>query len=167
MVKLKDFAIERGVTDRQVQRLLKKYEAELAGQFERRGQNGTWLSDDACEFLVSKMRSNPVVVGDGEQYREMQRLREENEKLLREQTQLWQLLADREQQLRLAAEEKAEHAKLLAEADAKQLLLEQKEQEAADQRQRADAAEAEKLELAAQVKAMKEAGLIERLRGWK
>lgn len=129
MIKLRDFARERGVTDRQVQRLLKKYEEQLAGQFERRGQNGTWLTDEACEFLISKMRSSPVVVGDGEQLREHMQLRKENDELLRENKELWKQIADLNQQLRLAAEEKAEQMKLLADAEAAQQLLEQTRQE--------------------------------------
>lgn len=60
MIKLQDFARERGVTDRQIQRLLQKYAAELEGLFQRKGPNGTWLSEEACEILRSKMKSNPV-----------------------------------------------------------------------------------------------------------
>ena len=60
MIKLQDFARERGVTDRQIQRLLQKYASELEGLFQRKGPNGTWLSEEACEILRSKMKSNPV-----------------------------------------------------------------------------------------------------------
>ena len=129
MIKLRDFARERGVTDRQVQRLLKKYEAELTGQFERRGQNGTWLTDEACNFLIGKMRTSPVVVGDGEQLREQMQLRKENDALLRENKELWRQIAELNQQLRLAAEEKAEQTKLLADAEAAKEQLEQTRQE--------------------------------------
>lgn len=62
MIKLQDFAREQGVTDRQIQRLLKKYAADLEGLFERQGQNGTWLTDDACEFLRSKMIKPPAPI---------------------------------------------------------------------------------------------------------
>ena len=129
MIKLRDFAREQGVTDRQVQRLLKKYEAELTGQFERRGQNGTWLTDEACNFLIGKMRTSPVVVGDGEQLREQMQLRKENDELLRENKELWRQIAELNQQLRLAAEEKAEQTKLLADAEAAKEQLEQTRQE--------------------------------------
>ena len=76
MVKLQDFAKQQGVTDRQIQRLLKKYEEELDGLFERRGQNGTWLSDDACNILRGKMKTNPIVVLENENQEELERLRE-------------------------------------------------------------------------------------------
>ena len=64
MIKLQDFARQQGVTDRAVQKLLKKYEAELAGTFERKGPNGTWLTDEACEILRSKMKQQPLTVYD-------------------------------------------------------------------------------------------------------
>lgn len=64
MIKLQEFARLQGVTDRQVQRLLKKYAAELEGLYERKGVNGTWLSDEACEILRSKMKQAPLVVSD-------------------------------------------------------------------------------------------------------
>ena len=64
MIKLQDFARERGVTDRAIQKHLKKYEKELEGLFERKGPNGTWLTEEACAFLRSHMKSNPVTIVD-------------------------------------------------------------------------------------------------------
>lgn len=57
MIKLQEFARQQGVTDRAIQKHLKKYSAELDGLFERRGPNGTWLTDEACEILRSKMKT--------------------------------------------------------------------------------------------------------------
>jgi len=68
MIKLQDFAQQCGVTDRAIQKHLKKHEEALAGHFERKGPNGTWLDDYACEFIRSLMKQQPVVVGDREQY---------------------------------------------------------------------------------------------------
>lgn len=62
MIKLQDFANQQGVTDRQVQRLLKKYEAELEGLYDRKGPNGTWLTDEACDILRGKMKQAPAAV---------------------------------------------------------------------------------------------------------
>lgn len=73
MKKLRDFARKRGVTDRAVQQLLKKYAAEFEGLVERRGHNGTWLSDEACELLISKMKINPVVVLENDQTEKIQK----------------------------------------------------------------------------------------------
>lgn len=62
MIKLQDFARQCGVTDRAIQKHLKKYESELTGLFERKGPNGTWLSDEACQILRSKMKEAPLLV---------------------------------------------------------------------------------------------------------
>lgn len=83
MIKLQDFARECGVTDRQIQRLLKKYEGDLTGLFERKGSNGTWLTNEACEILRSKMKQQPIVVGDAETHRRVEDLLEENRNLLK------------------------------------------------------------------------------------
>ncbi|MGN0266503.1 MAG: hypothetical protein ACI4D7_02375 [Lachnospiraceae bacterium] len=153
MIRLRDFARERGVTDRQVQRLLKKYEAELTGKFERRGQNGTWLTDEACDFLIGKMRTSPVVVGDEQQLREQMQLQKENEQLLRENKELWKQIADLNYQLRLAAEEKTEQAKLLTAAEGIKEQLDKAQQDLDQARNELDK--------------LKNAGFWERIRGWK
>lgn len=77
MIKLNDFARAQGVTDRQVQRLIKKYEKDLQEQFERRGQDGTWLSAEACDFLRGKMRSAPVQVYDDAKDKKIEELEAE------------------------------------------------------------------------------------------
>lgn len=64
MIKLQDFARECTVTDRQIQRLLKKYENECKGHFERRGSNGTWLDDECQKILKSKMKDKAIVLND-------------------------------------------------------------------------------------------------------
>lgn len=80
MTKLNDFARQMGVTERAIQKHLKKYASELEGTFERKGPNGTWLSDEACEFLRSKMKQAPVVVASDPSEREAA-LQKENEAL--------------------------------------------------------------------------------------
>ncbi len=80
-VKIQDFARENGVTDRQIQRQLKKYELELVGHYERRGSNGTWLDEKAQEFLREKMKKQPIVVADSSIQQELDRLRQENNML--------------------------------------------------------------------------------------
>lgn len=74
MIKLQDFARQQGVTDRAVQKQLKKYEAELEGLFERKGTNGTWLSEEACSVLRSKMKAQPIDIYDDTKDREIERL---------------------------------------------------------------------------------------------
>lgn len=76
MIKLQDFARQQGVTDRAVQKILKKYESELEGLFERKGTNGTWLSDEACSVLRSKMKAQPTDIYDDSKVREIERMKD-------------------------------------------------------------------------------------------
>lgn len=62
MIKLQDFARECGVTERAIQKHLKTYAAELEGLYQRKGPNGTWLTDEACDIIRSKMKQQPVTV---------------------------------------------------------------------------------------------------------
>ena len=152
MIKIQDFARECGVTDRQIQRQLKKYEAELEGLYERRGQNGTWLSEEACEIIRSKMREQPIAVGDGKVARE-------NEELQARVKKLEQLLATKEilldnAQARVAALQDSATKIALLEANNGELerRAEQAEQAAAEQaadRQKAEEAVKDALRKAA------------------
>lgn len=62
MIKLQDFARQQGVTDRAIQKHLKTYAAELEGLFQRKGPNGTWLTEEACNILRSKMKQAPITI---------------------------------------------------------------------------------------------------------
>lgn len=100
-IKLQDFARQHGVTDRTVQKHLKRYESELEGHFERKGPNGTWLDDYAQDFIKGHLIQSPVVVYDNE----AARLREENLDLQKRLTEAYELLSNaREQQMGLIEE---------------------------------------------------------------
>lgn len=150
MIKLQDFARECGVTDRQIQRLLKKYEEELTGHFERKGPNGTWLDEEARQILRSRMKQQPIVVGDGEIYRrnadleqEVKDLNAELKDAYKEQAQMLRQLGElRGVQARLEASETARLALTEARDDFK-ALAEKKDEEAAAARQEADRLRAE------------------------
>lgn len=98
MIKLQDFARECGVTDRAIQKHLKTYAAELEGHFERKGPNGTWLDEEACQILRSKMKQLPPAVIDGETLRE-------NDKLKKRVDELETRLSDKERLLALAQQQ--------------------------------------------------------------
>lgn len=83
MIKLNDFAKQQGVTDRAIQKHLKTYADELEGLYERKGANGTWLTDEACEILRGKMKQQPVIVGDSDLHERYETLLEENRELLK------------------------------------------------------------------------------------
>lgn len=74
MIKLQDFARQQGVTDRAIQKHIKKYAVELDGHVERKGPNGTWIDDEGCSILRSKMKSKEIVVADGKSVKRIQEL---------------------------------------------------------------------------------------------
>lgn len=116
MIKLQDFARECGVTDRAIQKHLKTYAEELEGLYQRKGPNGTWLTDEACEILRSKMKQQPIVVGDGEIYRKNEELRQKVEVL--------------QEKLILAHEKIADQQLQLDQGKANQLMLQAAEEQA-------------------------------------
>lgn len=116
MIKLQDFAREQGVTDRAIQKHLRKYAAEFEGLYERKGPNGTWLTEEACEILRGKMKQQPIVLGDAQMARENADL-EKKLDLAEEQ-----LKAARERITELA-DWKADNSMLIAEASQTKLLL--------------------------------------------
>lgn len=122
MVKLQDFARQQGVTDRQIQRLIKKYEAVLDGMIERKGSNGTWLSEDACDVLRSKMKTQaPDLYDDAKDLKITQleeRIRELEERMERKDVLI--------EKLQNRVEEKTEQIEKL---QGSQLLLEDREKQ--------------------------------------
>ena len=115
MIKLQDFALKYGVTDRQVQRLLKKHEDEMMGHFERKGANCTWIDETGERILRSKMRQAPVIVHDSEVGQKIAHLEQENE-----------VLKDK---LLLAYEKMNEQQALLNDATASKFMLQAAEKE--------------------------------------
>lgn len=111
MIKLQDFARQCGVTDRAIQKHLKTYAAELDGLYQRKGPNGTWLSDEACEILRSKIKRQPMVILDAEQNEKLQNLENENKKLLQELAEARRLIVEKQDAL---LEAKAVQARLEA-----------------------------------------------------
>lgn len=118
MIKLQDFAKQMGVTDRAIQKHLIKYADEFEGLYQRKGPNGTWLSNEACEILRTKMRQQPMVVSDGQVYRDLEAAKRKIEKLQEEKAQLAQMNS-------VLSEWKAENSLLLAEAKHTQFLLDE------------------------------------------
>lgn len=60
MIKLQDFAKEKGVTDRTIYRHLKNHEKELKKHFSRKGKQGTWLDEYACDFISNLLNTNSI-----------------------------------------------------------------------------------------------------------
>lgn len=134
MIKLQDFAKQQGVTDRAIQKHLKKYEAELEGLFVRKGPNGTWLTDEACEILRSKMKQQPITV-----FEEDPRIGQmaERIKMLEEQLAVANTLVTTSQQQVQVAQEKVaqlqEAEKVIARLEASNESVEQQRKQTEEQ----------------------------------
>lgn len=122
MIKLQDFARQQGVTDRAIQKHLKTYAEELDGLFQRKGPNGTWLTDEACEILRSKMKQQPVVLVDNQAQMDLAEAKARIEELQEQRVKAAEKLA-------ALYEWKAEKAQLIAEAEQTRLLLDTTKQE--------------------------------------
>lgn len=116
MIKLQDFARQCGVTDRAIQKHLNTYAAELEGLYQRKGPNGTWLTDEACVILRSKMKQNPVVLVDAQAQTELEEAKARIEELQDQRVEL-------ATQVAALAAWKAEKAVAIAEADQTRRLL--------------------------------------------
>lgn len=118
MKKLQDFATECGVTDRAIQKHLKKHEEALVGHFERKGPNGTWLDEFAQDYIRGLMIQQPVIVGDVFQQQEIDRLKAENDALKDRLLAIQDRLLDTQEALMLGKE-----AQLALEASKKETAL--------------------------------------------
>lgn len=132
-MKLAEFANNCKVSERHVRRLIKKYEADMVGHYEQRGNEGTFLDDVGVEFLKSKLRTQVDVMIEKPSERERQ--------LEQTLTALSLRYADAMEQLA----KNAGAAALLEAAKEKELALEARtsdaEERAARAAERADVAE--------------------------
>ena len=176
-LKLCDFARECGVTERAIQKHLKKLEGELEGHFERRGANGTWLDETAMSIIRGRMVAPPPpIVSDGNLVRENEELRaallqmqsryiELQEKML-SQSEL--LLEAQQNKVLLQAATKREET-LNAEVDAERERAERALEEARTAQERADrvAHELEETLAAFEAEKSRKLTLMERIKGRK
>lgn len=61
-MKLSEFANNYKVSERHVRRLIKKYESDMVGHYEQRGNEGTFIDDIGVDILKSKLRAQFDVV---------------------------------------------------------------------------------------------------------
>lgn len=81
MIKVKDFAASKGVTDKAIYKHLAKHKEALEGHVEKRGKNGTWMDEYACAYITNLMIVNPIVVGEASQQAEIEKLKAEIDRL--------------------------------------------------------------------------------------
>lgn len=113
MIKLQDFARENGVTDRNIQKHVKKYAAELDGHVIKKGPGGTWLDEYAQKFIKDHMMFNPIVVYD-QPKEELEKLKNDKIELLEEMNKLKDKMLEKDEKL-LEAEKKLSKQQLLLE----------------------------------------------------
>ena len=145
IIKLNEFADEQGVSVRTVQKKLTagRYQKQLEGEFLRTATDGTWLSAEAAEFLKSTFRTQSVgFVTDSTYERQISELKEE-------------LIAEKEKRYEDQQKFKdymAQVTPLLQKASEQLALAEASEQN----KQRAEALEAQNDDLRAEIKRLEE-----------
>lgn len=160
MKKLQDFAREMGVTDRMIQKHLRKYATELEGHYERKGPNGTWLDDEAQDIIRSKMRQAPVAIfeEDPRVNRQQKEIEDLREQLKKKDTVLYGLIDKNEalksqlEDLKLLSDGKAEAEKKAADLE---LALTSAEKKAAESEDLAASIRKAKIEVEKDLEAVK------------
>lgn len=108
-LKLQDFAREKGVTDRAIQKHIQNHLPELLDHIERRGPKGTWLDEYAQEFISNLMYETPTAILDTELVRKYSELEDKYRGALEELSSARGLLSEIEDiRARLAASEAAQ-----------------------------------------------------------
>lgn len=107
MVTLKEYAARSHVTYEAVRQLVKTHEKALAGHIHKQGRARV-LDDEACAYLDSVRKSNPVVILAESRDEEIDRLTAENKALMVQVMQLQDaLLQERKRVSELQAAEVA------------------------------------------------------------
>lgn len=83
MITIKDYADKKGVSSQAIYKQLKIHKIKLEGHiFKEKGK--TVLDEDACAFLDSRTKENPVVIIDQLNKQELERLKKRETDLLEE-----------------------------------------------------------------------------------
>ena len=81
MIKINDFAASKGVSVQAIYKHLRNHKEALEGHYEKKGKNGTWLDDFACDFISELMIKNAIVVSESSDREEIERLKKKVEDL--------------------------------------------------------------------------------------
>lgn len=158
-MRLAEFASSYKVSERHVRRLIQKYESDMVGHYEQRGNEGTFIDDVGVEFLKGKLRTQVDVVIEQPSDRERQleqtlmalslRYADAMEQLAKNAGAVALLEAAKEKELALEARVgQAEERALEAEADRLQMsgALEEMRREAQFRAEAAHEAEEQRIE---------------------
>lgn len=142
MITIKDYAKQKGVSYEAIRKQIKRYEDELEGHLVKQNRF-LMLDDEAVLFLDSKRSENPVIVYEQNKDEELEQLRHENKVLLIQMNTVQDQLGKVQQKLiaemnttKLLTSEKVQYLEYKAQAEQKELQLQDaaKAREAAQQK---------------------------------
>lgn len=129
MITIKDYAKQKGVSYEAIRKQIKRYEDELEGHLVKQNRF-LMLDDEAVRFLDSKRSENPVIVYEQNKDEELEQLRKENKVLLIQMNTVQDQLGKVQQKLiaemnttKLLTNEKVQYLEYKAQAEQKDLQL--------------------------------------------
>jgi len=126
MITIKEYAERKGVSHQSVYKQLQTHADELAEFIVTKGRT-RYLTDEAIGILEQYRETNPQVVEKTNYQEKIEDLEREIEIMRKNQLILEHEKAALSMELKEAYKEKAEQAKLIADAEANKLLIEQKD----------------------------------------
>ena len=148
MITIKDYAKQKGVSYEAIRKQIKRYEDELEGHLVKQNRF-LMLDDEAVQFLDSKRSENPVIVYEQNKDEELEQLRHENKVLLIQMNTVQDQLGKVQQKLiaemnttKLLTSEKVQYLEYKAQAEQKDLQLQDTAKARDAAQQKADQQEA-------------------------
>lgn len=148
MITIKDYAKQKGVSYEAIRKQIKRYEDELEGHLVKQNRF-LMLDDEAVRFLDSKRSENPVIVYEQNKDEELEQLRHENKVLLIQMNTVQDQLGKMQQKLiaemnttKLLTSEKVQYLEYKAQAEQKDLQLQDAAKARDAAQQKADQQEA-------------------------
>ncbi|WP_281519244.1 hypothetical protein [Acidaminococcus timonensis] len=148
MITIKDYAKQKGVSYEAIRKQIKRYEDELEGHLVKQNRF-LMLDDEAVRFLDSKRSENPVIVYEQNKDEELEQLRHENKVLLIQMNTVQDQLGKVQQKLiaemnttKLLTSEKVQYLEYKAQAEQKELQLQDAAKARDAAQQKADQQEA-------------------------
>ena len=124
---IKDYALRNNVSYEAIRAQIKRYETDLEGHIHKEGRT-RFLDDFAVSFLDDRRKANPVIVQEVSKDEEINRYKEENDRLktllLEAQQRIISLQEDNAKQI----EAEAKYRGLLADTERKDIRLREAEE---------------------------------------
>lgn len=127
MITVKDYAAQKGVTERAVYKQIKgkRISEKLNGHIQTI-DGKMWLDDDAVAILNGSRENSPAAIAQVDKDARIKELEDQIKLMITRENILEREKAELSKELKDAYREKAENAKLIASAEANQILLEER-----------------------------------------